>query len=502
MAAAPPEIGSGSRESGAGPAEESPDAEDADKNPMQPFGPARGKVLSEYPEFQAVHLPPQHQVPATSGIVPAGRGSAPAFSAGDPRSSGAAPLETKGNPRWAASPAQDDFKNQRDASSAALGDLSFSVQSPTAAASAHVDAAEPLPCPETQAEDGLRFSEPVNPNEAEGETERRHAPEAIKKAAGNTNVTAAVPPDQAAAGVWLQAAMFPMTGTERAAAPITGEGGQSIRIPLVKSQPDTPKLHAPQSQNGRPPAKIEAKSEEAETAVAIAPGVSSTQAAAQRHETTQTMQRGGKESLAPSSLHEPLSVSPSTSTPFSANITAPAGSAKFVLKLVETVIKGGEVPAPAPFHDGSGIRFQSGQASALKFKLHPVELGEVQVTMRVSNDRVFIDVSVENAEAYDALMRNGEEITAKLAGLGLPINQVTIHNSQAGGSSASQNPTESHEGPRQDNGQRFDSRDAPKDQSKRSDDDNASFETEYGKNNMPASRPLHGLGAERRSIYI
>jgi flagellar hook-length control protein FliK len=427
----------------------------------------------------------------------------PAFSIIDPESSGAVLLEAASLQRWAAFPAQDECENQLMTTIAAHGELSIEVKDPTLAASEQVDEPEAPPCPEPQDDDGLRFSGLANSHETDAKTARQQAPRPFQKCAKKAELPAGVSPDQAAAEVWPQAAVLSKTAVQRPFAPVTPDQRQLIGNPQIRLLSDTPKAQAPHSQNTRSPAVLDAKSDEVETAVAITQDISSTPAAVLRHEPPQAFQRGGKETLARPAPHEPISGSAVTAAPSGANMFETAGSTQSVLKLVETVIKGGEVPAPAlPPRDGPRIRVQNGQAGSLKFKLHPTELGEVQVTMRVSNERVFIDVRVENAEAYDALARDGDEITAKLAGLGLHINQVAIHNSQTGSGSAGHKSNESGDAPRHESGHSFDPRDAPKDQGKRTYDENASFETGHRKMNSPALIRLDELAAERKSIYI
>jgi chemotaxis protein MotD len=181
----------------------------------------------------------------------------------------------------------------------------------------------------------------------------------------------------------------------------------------------------------------------------------------------------------------------------------PSIIAQSVLKQVEVAVKTNGVPALASSFaaDARGIR-EGGQVTSLKFKLRPQELGEVTVTMRLRNERVFVEVHVETVQAYDALARNGDEMSARLAALGLQASQIIIQNTQTGVSSLDQNLHEGASSHRHDPGQRFDPQDSPKEQNQESHVERPDVEVDYGRSHMPGSLNSDGLNSRQKFLYI
>jgi Flagellar hook-length control protein FliK len=445
-----PRIGASPHETGAESTEKRRGAEDADGSPIRPGGSGHGDIHSQCTMIQPAPLPGQPVAVTPSDILAAVNANAASFSAGDRTSFGATHMETGSRPQWAESPAQSAHENLAVARLAAPGVSSIDVQSPQFCAGPQIGESPLPPSSEPQANGGLGCGGTADPEVSEGRPAQRDS------------------------------------------APEEEERGQLVTAPLVKSQPDTPKPLALQSWDTSAPAAAGVNPDDAETSVPGAPDPSAKAAAEKRHQISPACQQGVRETLARPGPQEPSSVSPLGAISFAADTFGPAGYAQSALKLVETVITGSDVSARAPLPAGATIGFQPGQASSVKVKLHPAELGEVQVTMRFNKERMFIDVKVANAEAYDALTRDSGEISAKLAGLGLQIHQLTIHNSQSGSGNA----------PSQDQGHSFESREAPKDQRNRSDEQNAGSERGRRNINSPASPRSNELHNERSSIYI
>lgn len=100
-------------------------------------------------------------------------------------------------------------------------------------------------------------------------------------------------------------------------------------------------------------------------------------------------------------------------------------------------------------HAASGGRI----AEVLKLKLHPVELGQVEVSIRKTDDAVAIVMKVENAEAATTLNADIGAIQTGLRALGYQVDSVIIEQ-------ASQNQTEQSE-PRQQGSQMNGNRQPP-----------------------------------------
>jgi flagellar hook-length control protein FliK len=205
--------------------------------------------------------------------------------------------------------------------------------------------------------------------------------------------------------------------------------------------------------------------------------------------------RGPRTTL-PAESEAPMSAASAFVPPPALGVSGSPSLAQSVLRQIESEIKSSGVPAAL------GVSLHGGQASALKFKLRPEEFGEVTVTMRVRNERVFVDVSVDNVLAYDALMREGEEMSAKLAALGLQVSQVTIQNAQTGSSPLGQNPQESSSSHRHDSGQRFESGDAPREQHRRSHAGEPDPELEYGRSNGSGPPNSDELKMNQKFLYV
>ncbi|MCO5080190.1 MAG: flagellar hook-length control protein FliK [Rhizobiaceae bacterium] len=71
---------------------------------------------------------------------------------------------------------------------------------------------------------------------------------------------------------------------------------------------------------------------------------------------------------------------------------------------------------------------QAGTATthSLKIQLRPVELGEIAATLRMTGDRLSVEIATEKQEAYDRLNIDSDSIAKALRTLGLQVDQITV----------------------------------------------------------------------------
>lgn len=121
-------------------------------------------------------------------------------------------------------------------------------------------------------------------------------------------------------------------------------------------------------------------------------------------------------------------------------VTAPKpqmpASGQTVADLVQSL---GGPPATDP---SSPTVFQAAWATPgsankpFKIKLHPIELGEVTVTLRVKDGQLCVEMKVETEQARKVLSSDTDTISANLAALGYPVDQVLIQGPQSSQSSS------------------------------------------------------------------
>jgi Flagellar hook-length control protein FliK len=327
----------------------------------------------------------------------------------------------------------------------------------------------PSPEPQPKTPPALRKTDgrpgspkPVAP---ENETEGHQAPEPIEKLIDKSDLPVAEQLDPAALGMLLQAPPYvePVSASNPGCE--TGESGRTVSPLRQPSLPEAPKIRISRPHGQSLVAASGAELDEVKKTVNIAADEVSAPIAPTRADGSPVPHSSGPERAAALPLEAPMAASGALVMPPAPGVFALSASAQAVLNLVEPMIKGSSVLAPSPpLHSDPRISLQGGQAGSLKFKLHPVELGEVKVTMRVRNESVFIDIAVENAQAYEFLAREGDAMVAKFAALGLHLNQITIQNNETGGNSSGQNPQESGASNGKDAGQRYEPRQAPRDQ--------------------------------------
>lgn len=93
---------------------------------------------------------------------------------------------------------------------------------------------------------------------------------------------------------------------------------------------------------------------------------------------------------------------------------------------------------------GSGLQPNPHEAAArpahsLRIQLRPVELGAVTATLRMTDDRLSVEMTTENVDAYRQLSRESDTIVAALRGIGLQVDQITIQPPQPSAAASARN---------------------------------------------------------------
>jgi flagellar hook-length control protein FliK len=102
------------------------------------------------------------------------------------------------------------------------------------------------------------------------------------------------------------------------------------------------------------------------------------------------------------------------------------------IKLVQRVLRGLE-----QLGDGGG---------QVKLRLHPPELGTLQLTLRMEGGQMFAQMEVENPAARDALLNNLQSLKDRLAGQGMQIETFDVQISSESSSSGANNSNQSQNG--------------------------------------------------------
>ncbi len=95
--------------------------------------------------------------------------------------------------------------------------------------------------------------------------------------------------------------------------------------------------------------------------------------------------------------------------------------------VVETIAAHPAAGTRKPEH-GAAVDHQAGTGAthSLKIQLRPVELGEIAATLRMSGDRLSVEIATEKQEAYDRLNIDSDSIAKALRTLGLQVDQITV----------------------------------------------------------------------------
>lgn len=140
--------------------------------------------------------------------------------------------------------------------------------------------------------------------------------------------------------------------------------------------------------------------------------------------------------LQPSAIASASSTAPSIQTPGRASSTAPASAGSRLSqhqesKLVQRVLRGMEQLA-----DGGG---------QVRLRLHPPELGSLQMSLRIEGTAIFAEMQVETTSARDALMKNLPVLKERLSEQGMQIELFDVRsdgNFDSGASGANSQGTQ------------------------------------------------------------
>jgi len=146
---------------------------------------------------------------------------------------------------------------------------------------------------------------------------------------------------------------------------------------------------------------------------------SSVSAVGQSRTTTQPIFQLASNSAIPSNANQPASSSP-TSNPSVRSGNAGSISPYQEVKLVQRVLRGLE-----QLGNGGG---------QVKLRLHPPELGSLQLTLRMEGGQMFARMEVQNTVARDALLNNVQTLRDRLAEQGMKIESFEVQvSTEAGG---------------------------------------------------------------------
>lgn len=168
--------------------------------------------------------------------------------------------------------------------------------------------------------------------------------------------------------------------------------------------------------NPLPPAASAANTAQPSTAsptVVAMDGTSSTRAIAQSTSSANRVDQ----SLPTSAIASANGTAPSIQTPGSPSSSAPASAGSRLsqhqeTKLVQRVLRGMEQLA-----DGGG---------QVRLRLHPPELGSLQMSLRIEGTAIFAEMQVETTSARDALLKNLPALKERLSEQGMQIEQFDV----------------------------------------------------------------------------